>query len=1076
MQPKFILLVLCAFFLHMNGSFSQTAISSSFETAQGYTAGPLTGQNMWTTTTGTATVSTSKFHTGTQSINLGASGTGLLVNYVPYTANVPGITGTVYADFWVNPGGFTTKGISINGTDLWSSSSKRIFVIEFGTDGTIKAYNGSSAANVGTWAVNTWVRVSLKADFATEKYYVAINGVVSATEFVFREAYTPAAFGTRPAGKEFHSLRFNHVADATVATTDAAFDDVYVGTTAIADISFGASSTTRTITINQPAFGSIAVSPAAPYNLNQSVTATLTVPQGYMNNGWTGDLTGTELVKPFVVTGNLTIGADVGIDANNPPPKYLISVAQPANGSITLSPSSADNMYYKETPVTATVTYEACYQFDGWTGGTLTGTQVSKTFTVQNDVSIGATINLNIAPAVKRSVNTVATLKAALTAMNPGDTVEVADGTYDLSSYTIARSGCSLKPIVITAKNKGGVTLNGATALIFKDMKYVTLKGFVFKSTSIGSGIKLENCNRFRITENEFAYTETTSCTWITIGDTYGSPIPLRSGYNRVDHNSFTGKTQAGNYIRIDGNINQISQYDTIDHNHFKDNGPRADNEKESIRVGVSTLSKSSAFILIEYNLFEDCDGDPEVVSIKSGDNTIRYNTFVRCLGTLCLRQGFRSTVEGNYFFGDNKTAIFNGGTIGCGGVRVYAKDHKIINNYFSGLTGSKWDAAVTITNGDVTNTSTSTADHYLPENLQVAYNTFVNNKSDIEVGFDNNGNYPLKPINITVANNVVLQNTNPIIKSYSTAALAAVNFSNNIMYPTGTGSLGITATAAQINVTDPMLALPNCVAPVNCAASNASKVMRLTAASPAINTGTGSYPAVILDNEQQLRTGANDIGADEYNAAFPVTVGFTALDPINVGPNGVSATYSYTLAGAVPVKLLQFEVRKYNNAARLNWVTANEENLSNYEVDRSTNGIDFKKIGSVHVTGNSNTQTYTFDDPAHNKGKNFYRLKMTDADGRFTYSPVRMINFAVSVNAYPNPVKEILYIQSDAVSDKQMKIRLMAADGRVVKSISTKQLSLTSLSVADISSGIYLLQVSTASGELFTERIVISK
>jgi poly(beta-D-mannuronate) lyase len=1076
MQPKFILLVLCAFFLHTNASFSQTAISSSFEAAQGYTAGPLSGQNLWTTTTGTATVSISKFHTGAQSINLGASGTGLLVNYVPYPANVPGITGTVYADFWVNPGGFTTKGIAINGTDLWSSSSKRIFVIEFGTDGTIKAYNGSSATNVGAWVANTWVRISLKADFATEKYYVAINGVVSATEFTFREAYTPAAFGTRPAGKEFHSLRFNHVADATVATTDAAFDDVYVGTTAIADISFGASSTTRTITINQPAFGSIAVSPAGPYNLNQSVTATLTLPQGYMNNGWTGDLAGAELLKPFIVTGNLTIGADVGIDANNPPPKYLVSVAQPANGSITLSPSSADNMYYKETPVTATITYEACYQFDGWTGGTLTGTQVSKTFTVQNDVSIGATISLNTTPAVKRSVNSVATFKAALTAMNPGDTVEVADGTYDLSSYTIARSGCSLKPIIITAKNKGGVTLNGATALIFRDMKYVTLKGFAFKSTSIGSGIKLENCNRFRITENEFAYTETTSCTWITIGDTYGSPIPLRSGYNRVDHNSFTGKTQAGNYIRIDGNINQISQYDTIDHNHFKDNGPRADNEKESIRVGVSTLSKSSAFILIEYNLFEDCDGDPEVVSIKSGDNTIRYNTFVRCLGTLCLRQGFRSTVEGNYFFGDNKTAIFNGGTIGCGGVRVYAKDHKIINNYFSGLTGSKWDAAVTVTNGDVTNTSTSTADHYLPENLQVAYNTFVNNKSDIEIGFDNNGNYPLKPINITVANNIVLQNTNPIIKSYSTAALAAVNFSNNIMYPTGTGSLGITATAAQINVTDPMLALPNCVAPVNCAASNASKVMRLTASSPAINAGTGSYPAVILDNEQQLRTGANDIGADEYSAAFPVSVGFTALDPTNVGPNGVSATYSYTLAGAVSVKLLQFEARKYNNAARLNWVTANEENFSNYEIDRSTNGSDFKKIGSVHTTGNSNTQTYTFDDPAHNKGKNFYRLKMTDADGRFTYSPVRMINFAVSVNVYPNPVKEILYIQSDAVSDKQMQIRLMAADGRVVKSISTKQLSLASLPVANLSAGIYLLQVSTASGELFTERIVISK
>jgi poly(beta-D-mannuronate) lyase len=1075
MQLKFTLLLLCAFMLHISTN-AQTALSTSFETGQGYTAGALGGQGNWTVTAGTGVVSTARFHTGAQSINFSSAGPALLANYVAYAGNVPGLSGTVYADFWVNPVSFVTKGLAINGTDLFASSSKRTFVIEFAVDGNIKAAQGSSQVNVGTWTANTWKRVSVKMDFATDKYQVAIDGVANATDFTFRDgSYAVSASGTRGTGREFHSLRFTNL-DATTATSDAAVDDIYVGTTAIADVTFGASSTLRTITVTQPAYGSIAISPAGPYNLNQSVTATLTLPQGYMNNGWTNDLTGTELVKPFIVTGNMTVGADVGIDAGNPPPKYLVTVTQPANGAITLTPVSADNMYYSGTTVTAAVTYEACYQFEGWTGGTLMGTQVSKSFTVLNNVSIGANINLNTTLPVKRSVNTAATFRAALTAMNPGDTVEVADGTYDLSSYTIARSGCALKPIVITAKNKGGVTLNGATALIFKDMKYVTLKGFVFKSTSIGSGIKLENCNRFRITENEFAYTETTSCTWITIGDTYASPIPLRSGYNRVDHNSFTGKTQAGNYIRIDGNINQISQYDTIDHNHFKDNGPRADNEKESIRVGVSTLSKSSAFILIEYNLFEDCDGDPEVVSIKSGDNTIRYNTFVRCLGTLCLRQGFRSTVEGNYFFGDNKTAIFNGGTIGCGGVRVYAKDHKIINNYFSGLTGSKWDAAVTITNGDVTNLSTSTADHYLPENLQVAYNTFVNNKSDIEVGFENNGSYPLKPINITIANNVVLQNTNPIIKSYSTAALAAVTFSNNIMYPTGTGSLGITATAAQINVTDPMLILPNCVAPVNCAASNASKVMRLTASSPAINAGTGSYPSVVLDNEQQPRTGANDIGADEYVAGTPVSVGFTALDASQVGPNGVPATYSYSLSAVVPVRLLQFDARKYNNAARLIWSVANEQNAAGYEIEWSATGTDFKKIGTVNATGSSNTQTYTFDDAAHNKGKVFYRLKMLNADGKFAYSPVRMLNFAVSVNAYPNPVKEILYIQSDMASDKQMQIRLLAADGRMVKSISTKQLSLTSLSVADVSAGIYLLQISTASGELLTERIVISK
>lgn len=1063
----FTLLFCCICFV--NFCSGQTAIQTSFETAQGYNPGTIHTQNGWTVSSGTAQVSGTKVHTGTQSVNISAAASTLLVNHVAYAGNVPGITGEVYADMWVNPAGFTTRGIAVNGMDLYGGSSKRIFVIEFGIDGSIKAYNGSSAVNISTWTANTWVRISLKVDFATEKYRVAVNGVTHAAEFAFRELYTPTASGTRAANiKEFHSLRFNHLADANIATSDAAFDDIYVGTTAIPDISFGSSSNTRTITVTQPEFGAIGLSPGAPYTVGQTVTATLTLPAGYRNNGWTGDLNGTELVKTITIANNISIGADVGIDPTNPPPKYLVTVTQPANGSITLSPVSADNMYYKETKVTATVSVASCYQFDGWGGG-LTGTGTSNTFTITNDIAVAANISLNNTTPVKRTTNSAASFKAALNIMNPGDTVELENGTYDLSSFTISRSGCEMRPIVIMAKNKGQVILNGATALVFRNMQYTTLKGFAFRSTGVGTGIKLENCSKFRITENSFALTETSSCTWVYIGDTYASPLPLRSGYNRVDHNIFDGKTQAGNYIRMDGNINQQSQYDTIDHNHFKNNGPRANNEKESIRVGVSTLSKSSGFTLIEYNLFEDCDGDPEIVSIKSCDNTIRYNTFVRSLGTLCLRQGFRSTAEGNYFFGDNKTGTFNGGTIGCGGIRVYGKDHNIINNYFSGLTGSKWDAAITITNGDVTNSSSSVSEHYLPENVTVAHNTLVNNASNIEIGFNNNGNYHLSPINCSITNNVVIENTTPIIKVHNAAALNGVSFSNNIMYPTGTSTLGMTASAAEISITDPKLVLPSCVAPVNCNLSNASKVMRITAGSPAIDAGNGSYPFITLDNELQPRTGIKDIGADEYSPASPVNVSLSALSAGDVGPDAAPQHYSYILTGALPVRLLSFDVKKYNGITRLVWQTTNEENEIKYEVEWSGNGADFYKTGEVPATRNSGWQQYSFDDVSHTTGKNFYRLRIITQDGRLSFSPVVSVSYAAEVKIYPNPVTEKLYIELDA-SVKQTRVKLLGAEGRVLYSISNNQDRLLSIPVGGLPAGIYLLQVSDQ------EKIIVNK
>jgi poly(beta-D-mannuronate) lyase len=1055
---KFFTLLVCTVcLLACQNVIAQTALQTSFESAQGYAIGNLHNQNAWKVTNGTAVVSTAKVHSGTQAINLSASNAALLVDYIAYSGSVPGITGEVYADMWVNPTSFTTKGIAINGYDLYSSSQKRIFVIEFGTDNTIKAYNGSATVNVGSWVSNQWVRISIKADFSAEKYKVAINGAVFATDMNFRETYTPTASGTRVATvKEFHSLRFNHSADVTIATSDAAVDDIYIGTTPIADVSFGASSTTRTITVTQPAYGTITLNPAtSTYQLNQSVTATLTLPQGYMNNGWTGDLSGTALVQNFTVTANMVIGANVSVDLSNPPPKYKITINAPANGTITLSPSSPDSMYYKESSVTATIAYEACYQFNGWTGD-LSGIQASKTFTVQNNVTIGADIVPNTTPSIKRTVSTVTEFKNALAAMNPGDTVEVNNGSYNLSSLTITRSGCGMKPILIMAKNQGQAILNGATALVLESLKYVTIQGFSFQAANIGTGIKILNSSRVRITRNSFNITENASCNWVYIGDTFGSPDSLKSGSNKVDYNVFDGKTQPGKYIVLDGNIDQQSRHDTISYNLFKNNGPRVDNEKESIRVGVSTLTRSSGYTVIEYNRFVDCDGDPEIVSIKSCDNIVRYNTFVRCLGTLSFRQGFRNTAEGNYFFGEGKTAVFNGGTIGCGGMRVYAKDHKIINNYFHGLTGSKWDAAITITNGNVLNSTTSNSEHNIPENLTVAFNTLNNNASNIEIGFDNGGDYSKAPVNCLIANNIVVDSLNPIIKSYSNTSLAGVSFSNNIMYSTGSSSTGIATTPAQINNVDPQLMQPTCVTSgTPCTAMYAYKVKRLSPASPAIDAANGSYSYVTNDFERTLRTSLKDIGAHEYTGNAAVTTG--PLEDEHVGPNAVEYSYAYNYSSTLPVKLLDFNVTYKTSAVQLQWSVAEELNVKAYEIEWSVDGRQFSKVNSVNATGTS--MYYSL----HNSpavGKNYYRLKIVDKDSKVSYSPVRVINTneKVQVRIYPNPAQNFISIDIDGWQTAGTKLRIVNALGVVVKSLASA--SSSTINIQDLPAGVYSLQV----------------
>lgn len=1071
----FKLLTTTMLFLQLS-AMAQTAIKTSFE-APIYNLGNLNGQNLWTVTGG-ATVSGAKAKSGANSLNFSNSSSTLVANYNAYSGTVTGIRDVFYTDVWINPISFATKGIQLIAYDQYASSAKRIYAIELNVDKKIKVSTGSASTDIelATWTPDNWFRLSIKTDLVTGKFQVAINGALNPAEFSFREAYTPTASGSRAANvKEFHSLRINHTTDAQVASSDFAIDDLYIGKNPIPDISFLASPTARIINVEQPSYGSISLNPSqANYQVNDQITATLTLPQGYKNNGWTGDLSGTELTKTFNITNNMVVGANVIVDNTAPPAEYIVNITQPANGSIALSPAPINGKYLSETTVTATITTAACYQFNGWTGN-LSGTQASKTFVVSEDMSIGAEVAINTTPGITRNVATVAEFKTALAAMNPGDMILVEDGNYDLSSLTVNRSACPNRPIVIKAKNQGQAILNGATALVMDGLQYVTLQGFSFRSANVGTGLKVLNCSRVRITQNSFKLDETniSSCNWLYIGDTFGSTAPLRSGHNRIDYNLFEGKTKSGKFILLDGNIDQQTQYDTIAYNIFRNNGPREENEKETIRIGVSKLSQSNGYTLVEYNLFEDCDGDPEIVSVKSFANTVRYNTFRRCLGTVCLRQGNNSIVEGNYFFGEGKTAIYtnengNSSVIGAGGVRVYGKGHKIFNNYFSGLTGSIFDAAVTITNGDAYNVANPTdlAKHYVPEDVEVVFNTFVNNKSNIEIGYK----YDKAPINCLIANNLVKENATQIVKSYSAESLAGVSFSNNIMHATGTATIGISASNIQIKNIDPLLEQPVCNGS-GCEQQKAYEVLRLSASSPAINASTGSFSYAATDYEKQSRNGMADIGADEYDRNSAVQV--SALDEANAGPNAVA--FNYTYFEVLPITLISFDANYRNQQVELNWTLAKQEHVKRYEVQWRTDFSDFKTVVDLSAVNGQLTYFTRHSSPA--VGNNYYRLKTVGENGDVAFFEQKIVKVLSNQTAkvYPNPAAKDFTVDFGYFLTSPIKLKMINVMGERVFEKVISNVSSHHISVGNLAKGIYFVQFVNANQKQVSLPVVVS-
>lgn len=175
-----------------------------------------------------------------------------------------------------------------------------------------------------------------------------------------------------------------------------------------------------------------------------------------------------------------------------------------------------------------------------------------------------------------------------------------------------------------------------------------------------------------------------------------------------------------------------------------------------------------------------------------------------------------------------------------------------------------------------------------------------------------------------------------------------------------------------------------------------------------------------------------------------------------------------------LPLQLGDFTVSKVTNTALLQWSTYTESNTSQFIIERSTDGINYIAIGTVQASENSNTtKQYRFTDEHPAAGINYYRLKQTDKDGKFNYSPIRKLNFVdndFTVTIKPNPVtKGAIYINSTVNCNR---IELRDATGRLIKTAVVNGMQ-AQLPVQDVTNGIYFITVITGNGTK-VEKIII--
>lgn len=145
-----------------------------------------------------------------------------------------------------------------------------------------------------------------------------------------------------------------------------------------------------------------------------------------------------------------------------------------------------------------------------------------------------------------------------------------------------------------------------------------------------------------------------------------------------------------------------------------------------------------------------------------------------------------------------------------------------------------------------------------------------------------------------------------------------------------------------------------------------------------------------------------------------------------------------------LPLTLTQFVGTLQDEKNSLVWTTANELNTKGFEVERSADGIIFTKQNSVTAKGGRNSfARYVYIDENPTLGNNYYRLKMLDNNGSFTYSKTILLNNKIGITkalslkaVYPNAFTNQLSINCDANHNEAIGVQITSVSGAVVKSI----------------------------------------
>jgi poly(beta-D-mannuronate) lyase len=366
------------------------------------------------------------------------------------------------------------------------------------------------------------------------------------------------------------------------------------------------------------------------------------------------------------------------------------------------------------------------------------------------------------------TVKNIDELNAANKKALPGDTVILQNGEWKNITIKLSCNGTEKNPIVFRSQTAGKVIITGNSKLKLGG-NYIVVNGLFFKNGYAGDDAVIS----FRIDSKQLA----NNCRVTnTVIDDFNNPkrmdennwVLFYGKNNQLDRCSFKNKKNMGVLLAVILDDDRSREnFHSIDHNYFGKRPPLASNGGEIIRVGVSQHCQFNSNTQIKNNFFEHCDGETEIISIKSCSNVVEENVFKESQGSVVLRHGDNNLVKGNYFVGNDKT--------GSGGVRVINKGQKVINNIFYKCRGVDFRSPLAVMNG----IPNSPAHRYVQvTNAEIISNTFYEcSPMSLCEGSDTERTLP--PDNVIFSNNIFYNTRDSIIyRAYDD--IKGIKFSGN--------------------------------------------------------------------------------------------------------------------------------------------------------------------------------------------------------------------------------------------------------------------------------------------------------